>query len=326
MTKFIIPIILGCLVILYSCSTDQSASEKQQIEYEIAYNVLVDEKKDNYDVFCMSMNGDNGRNITNLEGVEWTYISDGEEIFFISDRDTCHRCMFLYSMKSDGSDIRKIGDIQLADSWMSTRKNGDEIIVRPHSSIDSVFYIINKKGEIIKKLDPQMPYCGDPLFVNNAQQVVFRGGKTKSKLIEGFNEELYIIDVDGSNKRQLTHYPVSDTSAGKFGYRAGTPKLHPSGKFITYQSKQNGKYSLYAVNVDGSKQWKLTDVKENEGWHDWSPDGKWLAIELFDNDQTQFHIGLMNWETKDLKILTKDNYQYQQCPNFVIKGNTLNSH
>jgi TolB protein len=46
---------------------------------------------------------------------------------------------------------------------------------------------------------------------------------------------------------------------------------------------QNGKYSLYSVSLDGQKQWKLTNNPQNEGWHSWSPDGKWLAIELFDN-------------------------------------------
>ena len=77
---------------------------------------------------------------------------------------------------------------------------------------------------------------------------------------------------------------------------------------------------MNAVSLDGTKQWKLTTNKENEGWHEWSPDGKWLAIELFNNDQTQFHIGLMNWETKKMKILTDTTYKYQQAPNFVEKS------
>jgi TolB protein len=200
---------------------------------------------------------------------------------------------------------------------MSSRKNGREFIIKP--KLDSLFYIIDLNGNIINKVETGFPYSGDPLFVNEGKQIVFRGGLTKSKLIDGFNEELYIIDEDGKNLMQLTHYPKKDTTAGKFGYKAGTPKLHPAENYITYQSKQNGKYSLYAVSLDGHKQWKLTDNKENEGWHDWSPDGKWLAIELFDSDQTQFHIGLMNWETKEMKVLTDFTYQYQQSPNFVLK-------
>lgn len=56
---------------------------------------------------------------------------------------------------------------------------------------------------------------------------------------------------------------------------------------------------------------------QNEGWHDWSPDGRWLAVELFDDEQTQFHIGLMDGGTKEMKILTDTAYPYQQAPVFV---------
>ena len=35
---------------------------------------------------------------------------------------------------------------------------------------------------------------------------------------------------------------------------------------------------------------------QSEDWHSRSPDGKWLATELFDTDEAQFHIGLMDWE------------------------------
>jgi len=63
------------------------------------------------------------------------------------------------------------------------------------------------------------------------------------------------------------------------------------------------------VTLDDGKQWKLTERPEEEEWHDWSPDGKWLAVEVFDHDQTQFHIGLMNWETKEMKIF--DGYHLQ---------------
>lgn len=301
-----------------SLKSSQSAEEKV-FEYAIVYNVLVNDSTDNYEVFTMNMDGTEKRNITDLKGVEWSYYSYKDKLYFISDKDSCQRCAYyLYETNFKGDNPKKVSSIPLADSWMSSRNEGKEFIIKPKS--DSLFYIIDLKGNILSKVETGFPYSGDPLFVSNGKQIVFRGGLTKSKLIEGFNEELYIIDEDGKNKTQLTHYPAIDTTAGKFGYRAGTPKLDPTENYVTYQSKQNGKYSLYAVSLDGQKQWKLTDNNENEGWHEWSPDGKWLAIELFDNDQTQFHIGLMNWETKEMKILTNETYQYQQSPNFVIKN------
>lgn len=327
MIKYVVE---ACLILLLctlvSCGEkNKSGGETKKViepEYAIAYNVLFNDSTDNYEVFKMNMDGSEKQNITHLSGVEWTYYSYKDKLYFISDKDTCHRCFFLYESNFKGENPRKISDLLLADSWMDSRKNGQEFIVKPSPKIDSSFHIIDIKGKLVQRLETELPYSADPLFVNNGNQVVFRGGMTKSKLIEGFNEALYIINTDGNYRKQLTHYPENDTTAGKFGYRAGTPKLHPTENFVSFQSKQNGKYSLYAVTLDGSKQWKLTENQENEGWHDWSPDGKWLAIELFDNNQTQFHIGLMNWETKEMKVLTDTSFQYQQCPNFVLKMTT----
>jgi len=45
-----------------------------------------------------------------------------------------------------------------------------------------------------------------------------------------------------------------------------------------------------------------------------------LASELFDDEQSQFHIGLMNWETKEMEILTDNTFKYQQAPHFIYKN------
>jgi TolB protein len=308
---------LSCRV---SNKISSETNKTNEFDYAIAYNVLTDSQSDNYEVFSMNMDGSEKRNVTNLSGVEWTYYSYKDRLYFISDKDTCQRCAYyLYETDYRGDNPRKVSNIPLADSWMSSRNNGNEFIVRPNLKLDSALYIIDTKGKLVKRIETGLPNFSDPLFINNGDQVVFRGGSKKSKRIPGYQEELYFINTDGTGLKQLTHYPPSDTTAPWWAYKAGPPKLHPTEKFISYQSYRNGKYSLYAVTPDGRKQWKLTDNPEDEGWHDWSPDGKWLAIELFDNAQTQFHIGLLNWETKEMKILTDTSFKYQQAPNFIVK-------
>ena len=218
-----------------------------------------------------------------------------------------------------GNHPRKVSEIPLADSWLSSRNNGAELIVRPNPQYDSAFLIIDTTGSIVARVKPDLPGFYDPLFIDDGRKIVFRGGTRTSKREPDYQEELYIMNSDGSNLQQLTHYPEADTTAPWYAYKAGTPKLKPSDDYITYQSFQNGKYSLFAVTTDGTKQWKLTENQANEGWHDWSPDGKWLAIELFDDDQQQFNIGLMDWQTKQMKLLTDTTYTYQQAPKFLLK-------
>lgn len=285
--------------------------------YVIAYNVLYNPDADNYEVFSMNMDGSEKRNISNLPGVEWTYHAWGDRIFFISDKDTAHRQYFLYEMDAQGGNVKKVYDRQLADSWLSTRRSGTELVVKPHRTVDSAFHIISRNGKLLKRVVIDLPTASDPCFVGDGSRIVFRGGTRQSKLVEGYEEEIYIVRDDGTGLRRLTHYPKGDTSAGRFAYRAGPPMWNAAGYFVSYQSKQAGKYSLYAVDLNGTNQRKLTDNPQSEGWHAWSPDGRWLAIELFDEAQTQFHIGLMNWETKEMKILTDTSYVYQQGPVFV---------
>jgi len=310
-------LLVSALFFLTLLSGCQSHKNSGLADYAIAYNVLTDSEKDNYEVFTMNTDGSEKQNVTRLDGVEWTYFSSGDKLYFISDKDTSHRAYFLYETNFRGENPRKVTDLRLADSWMDSRKDGKELMVRPRA--DSAFYIIDLNGQVLNKIYTGLPYSSDPQFINDGQQIVFRGSPKKFKKDSGYLDELYIINEDGSGLRQLTHYPKADTTAKWHNYHAGPPAWHPTEKFISYHSFQNGKYNLYAITPDGSRQWKLTDSDQNEGWHDWSPDGKWLVVDLFDTGQTQFHIGLMNWETREMTVLTDSTYKYQQAPNFVRK-------
>ncbi len=290
-------------------------------KYLITYNVLQEGEKDNYEVYVMNTDGTNKRNLTKHKDVAWTYYAYKNRIFFISDRDVCKRCYFLYEMDTNGENIRKVFDQRLEDSWMATRKNGSEIIVKPRLENKQQFYIVDvKTGKIIRELSPNLAHINDPTFSPNGKQIVFRGSTEKRTKDSKTFDELYIMNADGTGFRQLTTYPKDDKTAEWHSYHAGPPHWNTKENFITYQSTQNGKSSLYAVTPDGKKHWKLTDNELNEGWHDWSPDGKWLAIEMFDNENTEFGIYLMNYETKEIKKLTdvKDS-KFQQAPVFVLK-------
>lgn len=303
------------VIVLNGCKAPES-NINESARYLLAYNVGVNVEQDDYDVFVMNLDGSNKQNVTNHPDVAWSYISGKNKVYFISDRDTCKRCFYLYSVDPDGTDIQQISDVRLKDSWMGIRNN-EELIIKPHQSIDSSLYVINSQGYVIEKIHTGAIYSSNPSFSPDGETIAFSGSNKKSKREEGYREEIYKIGKDRSDIIKLTNYPESDTTAPWYAYKAGPPKWHPTENFISYQSYQNGKYSLYAVITDGSKQWKLTENSENEGWHDWSPDGFWLAIEVFNDAQNQFHIALMNWKTKELNILTDTTYIYQQSPSFI---------
>ncbi len=310
-------------LILISCKESKNnpkASEKKEDQYSIAYNVLYDEENDDYEVFTMNIDGSNPANLTNLRGVEWIYDASGRDVYFISDQDTAYRHYFLYKTDLKGREPKKFFNMRLADSWMDSRKNGSELIVRPHRSVDTAFYIIDSLGEIKSRITPDLAYFNDPTFSPDGKRIVFRGATKPFKKDSGYRDELYIMEADGNNLQKLSTYPAADTTAHWYSYHAGPPRWHPSENFISFQSFRNGKYSLYAIAPDGSREWKLfKNDSLHQGWHDWSENGKWLAIGVSDLEQENYHIQLINWETKEARILTDTTYKYQQAPVFVKK-------
>lgn len=320
--KKIIYFIAAVILAGWGCNLNRRPAEPEPKQMFIAYNAYLPDSvyDDNWDIFIMNMDGTGTKNITNHPDVAWTYYTFRDRLFFISDRDTCHRCYFLYESDPDGNNIRKVSDLQLEDSWMSSRNDGGEMIVtgRIGSDLRRQLFIINtNNGEYTQITSDTSAWYGDPCFSPDGKKIVF--SYKKNKRDRSAHEELCIMKEDGSGMKQITHYPEDNPSAKEYGYRAGAARWHPSGKFISYVSKQDGKHSLFAVTPDGKKQWKLTENEFVEFWHDWSSDGKWLVISSSDKGEQLFDIALMNWETRELQRFSDSVHRIQQAPVFVEK-------
>lgn len=280
--------------------------------YRIAYNVLYDKTTDNYEIFVMNPDGSGKKNISNWKGVDWVYTSFGNRIYFVSDRDTSHRKYFLYEMDADGNNVRRISSFLVSDSWQGVRNNGREFVVA--SSKDhrrNELYIIDRNGKEMRRITNDTLSDNDPIFSPDGQQIVFRS-KRGTKY-----DELWIVDADGTNLRRLTRYPEDDTTAFLHSYHAGPPFWEPNGNFISYISNQQNRSSIFLINPDGTNNRRLTnDTTLNEGWHSWSPDGRYVAVECSDRENKKYSIYLMERNGTMLRRLTQE-YQYEQAPVFV---------
>lgn len=288
-------------------------------QYKIAYNVLQDQKADDYEVYVMNIDGSESKNVTNHKDVAWTYYSLPGKLLFISDRGACRRCYFLYESDIDGNNIRKVSNLQLEDSWMGSRNKGKELVVagRIDTRVRYQLFILDIETGRYRQLtnEPQAAFR-DPSFSPDGKQIIYVYKKNRTNRAE--IEEMYIMNADGTNRRKMTTYPANDPLGKDPGYKVGPPHWNSKYKFITYQSNQAGKQSIYAVTPDGKKQWKLTDSKLDEGWHDWSADGEWLTFDSRDASSGRYDIYVMNYKTKETKKITGDSpMKYHQSPVFV---------
>ncbi|MGZ8558328.1 MAG: TolB family protein [Chitinophagaceae bacterium] len=318
---------LRCVALFYFLFAIEQLTTAQSPAYKIAYNVFEDTAKDNYDIYIMTMDGSGKKNISNTTGVEWVYYAYEERIFFIRDRDTCHRCYFLYEMDANGNNVKKLSNLQLEDIWMSSRNNAKEMIVlgRIGKQVRNQLFLINlTDGSYQQITNDTVSTKADPLFLPNGNEIIIRYRPDRN-VRRTVPDELWKITLEtlqdgpirlSNNKTQLPHFPKSDTSTEWFRYHAGPPQWNAKVKFISYLSRQKKQNQIYAVTPDGKKQWQITSGNLSSVWHAWSPDGNWLVMDKQTHDEREYDIYLMNYTTKKNNRLT-ESWKTEQGPVFV---------
>lgn len=257
------------------------------------------------------------RNISNSPGLDWAYHCHNERIYFVSDRDTTRMHYFLHYSDDFGETVHKLSDIRLSDSWLDSRRNGTELIINPHPSVDSAFYIINLEGEVLSKIKHPYAKCSDPSFSPDETQVVFSASPRRSKGTATLHDELFVMNDNGTDLRQLTVYPDGDTTAMWFEYHAGQPIWEPNANRISYLSKQNGSMGIHSVHPLSVDNFLITEGAFNHGWHNWSDDGTMLFHDGCDTTASpNYDIYMMQVNTGRVHRLTFDSL-YQQAPLFL---------
>ncbi|MEQ1587627.1 MAG: hypothetical protein ABL895_17205 [Cyclobacteriaceae bacterium] len=309
--------IIGFSILLFGCV----ASKEKPIDIsklKIAYNVYYDTATGNYEVFVMNADGTDKKNISNSAGIDWVYYSYNDKIYFASDRDTTYRMYFLYEMDANGDNVRKVSDLRLEDSYMGSRKDGTEMIVsgRIGKEIRQQLFLINILDGSYRQITTDTAASfADPVFLPGERQIVFRH-RLNRRNFQHEKAELWVMNDDGTDKLQLTHYPETDTSAEWHVYHAGPPIVIPGKNNISYMSYQTSNYSIFSSSPDGKDVKQLTTDELNEGWHNWSPDGEWVVYDASDKNSTWYNIWLMKADGSGLKKLT-DDWRFEQGPVFV---------
>ena len=222
--------------ILFASTHEASAACPPKPSYDKGYVWPI---YSGYDIYRAEPDGSKLTPLTRTPGydAEATIAPDGL-IVFTSVRDGD---MEIYSMKSDGSDVRRL-----------TSRPGPD---------------------------------GGPFFSWDGKLVAFRGRPLppgpelddyRALLKEGLwrptELELFVMDRDGKNLRQLT----------KLGGANFAPSWHPDGKRLIFASNihdpKKRNFDAYLINLDGSGLERVTFNETFDGFPMFSPDGKHLVF------------------------------------------------
>ena len=108
------------------------------------------------------------------------------------------------------------------------------------------------------------------------------------------NQEIYIMNADGTDQTNLTRNPADD----------GLPTWSPDGSRISFISDRTGELDIYLMNPDGSELLNLTNHSGNNTSPIWSPDGKQIAF-ISDRDGHE-EVYVMNIDGSKQTRLTND--------------------
>ena len=190
----------------------------------------------------------------------------------------------LFVAAPDGSGLRQLTDAPGYDAEATFSPDGSRIVFTSTRDGDVELYTMDADGGGVRRLTFEEGYDGGAFFSPDGTRIVYRAwhptdpaeledyrGLLRDRLVRPGRMELWIMDADGGNKRQIT-----DNGAANFA-----PFFHPDGRRIIFGSNLHNPrgrdFDLYLIGVDGTGLERVTRHGEFDSFPMFSPDGRQLV-------------------------------------------------
>ncbi len=225
----------------------------------------------NAEIYVMDDDGSNQRRVTVHPGVDeypaWS--PDGKKIAFVSNRNNVNKDHSqIWVIDADGKNPIRLTD-GLLDTYPDWSPDGTKILydaylVPEHHDLApggiTVMDADGKNKRLLKKAGGL-----HPSWSPDGKRIAFIAGRNG-----GEDHHIYVMDIDGRNRMQLTHDFVHKR----------LPSWSPDGKRIAYV----GNNVIWVVDSDGENPMELTlDVSAEHPT--WSPDSESIAFHSFGRDR-----------------------------------------
>lgn len=210
----------------------------------------------------------------------------------------------LFVSDVDGGNLRRLTDTPGYDAEATLSQDGKKIVFTSLRNGDLDIYTMDVDGSNVQQLTHELGYDGGPFFSADGKKIVYRAYHPQEEgeiaeykrllaqnLIRPSKLEIWVMDADGRNKRQIT-----DNGAANFA-----PYFHPDGKRIIFSSNVGSEsrrnFDLWMINIDGTNLEQITHFESFDGFPMFTRDGKHLIFASNRNEKFkgQTNIFLADW-------------------------------
>jgi TolB protein len=191
----------------------------------------------------------------------------------------------IFTANPDGSGLKQLTNTPGYDAETTITRDGKKLVFTSKRDGDLDIYTMDANGKNVKRLTSELGYDGGPFWSYDGKQIVYRAyhpqsekekadyvALLKQNLIRPTVLDIWVMNVDGSNKRQVTHLNKASFA----------PYFFPDGKRIIFSSNaadpKGRDFDLYMIKSDGTGIERITYNDTFDGFPMFSPDGKQLVF------------------------------------------------
>ncbi len=184
-----------------------------------------------------------------------------------------------------GNIVKQLTNTAGYDAEATVSPDGKHIVFTSTRSGDLELWVMDIDGKNQQQITFQLGYDGGAFFSPDSKKLLFRSSRPKTEeeitkyksllekgLVEPTNMELYVVNIDGTNLKQVTNL-------GKANW---APFYHPDNKRIVFSSNHASKrgydFHIYMINEDGTGLEQITTESIFNSFPMFSPDGKQLVF------------------------------------------------